>query len=121
MELPTQELQLETCQRPRHLRLSQWFDESRISYTESSHEHEAFRKQKAKRRLQQWRRKETDNYQAAPSSGKLAEAKRRHFTPEGKSERVAKALAALNEEPRILLTAQQWKDLVEDSDLEDQG
>lgn len=51
---------------------------------------------------------------------RLEELKRRHFTPEGKAERVARALAALNEEQPISLTPEQWRQVVEDSPYEDQ-
>jgi len=60
------------------------------------------------------------NYQTAPSSEKLAEAKRQRFTPEEKRARVSRSLAALSQAPSIRLTPQQWQEIVEDSDLEDQ-
>lgn len=54
------------------------------------------------------------------SNEKLAEAKKQQFTAEGKQARVAKSLAALSQPPYIRLTANEWRQIVEDSDLEDQ-
>ncbi len=51
---------------------------------------------------------------------KLVEAKRQRFTAEGKRERIAKSLSALNQPPSIRLTADEWRQIVEDPDLEDQ-
>lgn len=55
-----------------------------------------------------------------PYNEKLAEAKRRQFTPKGKQERVAKSLAVLSQPPHIRLTANEWREIVEDPDLEEQ-
>jgi len=46
--------------------------------------------------------------------------KRRHFTVQGKDERIARSLAALNQKVTIELTAQQWRRIAEDPDIEDQ-
>ncbi len=45
--------------------------------------------------------------------------KRAHFTPEGKAERVARALAALHEDERIKLSPEKWKWVAENSSIED--
>jgi hypothetical protein len=44
---------------------------------------------------------------------------RRQFTPEDKTQRASRALAALNEGERIKLSAEQWKWVAEDADLEE--
>jgi hypothetical protein len=54
----------------------------------------------------------TDNNQTAPASEKLAEAKRQRFTAEGKSERISRSLAALNEPSHIRLTLDEWRQLL---------
>jgi antitoxin (DNA-binding transcriptional repressor) of toxin-antitoxin stability system len=54
-----------------------------------------------------------------PYHEKLAGAKRRQFTALGKQERIAKSLAALSEPPYIRLTANEWREIVQDPDLED--
>ncbi|MGH9855020.1 MAG: hypothetical protein ACREBD_34755 [Blastocatellia bacterium] len=51
---------------------------------------------------------------------KLEALKRQRFPPEGKAERVAKALTALNQKVSIALTLDELKRIVEDPDLEDQ-
>jgi hypothetical protein len=57
---------------------------------------------------------------------KLEALKREKFPPEGKEERIARALAALHrsvrseEDYQIKLTPEQWKEIVENPDLEDQ-
>lgn len=120
---------LKGCRRPRHLRVDQWYEsrvdidvESRISYRPSGRANEALRAQKAKRRLERWWHKETDNnYQSAPSAEKFADAKRQRFTVEGKRERIARSLSALNQAPHIRLTPTEWRQIAEDPDLEDQS
>src|SRR5260370_42424841 len=125
MEPHIQELISTMCGRPRHFRVDQWYDwaptcESQISY-KSRHHSQLFKNQKANRRLKQWRHKETTTmYASAPSSDKLTETKRRHFMPEGKSERVARAITALNKSPAIQLSPEQCKEIAEALDLEDQ-
>jgi hypothetical protein len=54
------------------------------------------------------------------SRAKLEEAKSRRFTAEGKQERIAKSLAALNQASKIKLMPSEWRQIVEDLDLEDQ-
>jgi hypothetical protein len=54
------------------------------------------------------------------ATSRLEELKARHFTVEGKAERVARSLAALNHEDTIQLTTQQWRRIAEDPDIEDQ-
>lgn len=50
----------------------------------------------------------------------LEELKKRHFTPEGKEERIDKALAALyGDHPQIDLPIEDLKRIAEDPDLED--
>jgi len=51
---------------------------------------------------------------------KLETLKRQRFNPEGKAERVARSLAALNQEEAIQLTPEQWRRIAEDPDIEDQ-
>ena len=61
-------------------------------------------------------------YQPAPAKpvSKLEEMKRRRFTPETRAERVAMSLAALYQETSIRLTGEQWRELVQDSDIYDE-
>jgi hypothetical protein len=54
------------------------------------------------------------------SSARLEELKKQKFTPEGKEERIAKGLAALHQEPTIVLPTDVWRRIAEDPDLEDQ-
>lgn len=54
-------------------------------------------------------------------SGRLEELVKQRFTPEGKAERVAKALAALYQEEPIGLSPEEWKWVAEEADLEDQS
>ncbi|MGH9398320.1 MAG: hypothetical protein ACRD18_15905 [Terriglobia bacterium] len=54
-------------------------------------------------------------------SAKLEVLMKHWFTPEGKSERVAKALAALHREQPIKLSPEDWKWVAEDADLADQS
>jgi hypothetical protein len=55
-----------------------------------------------------------------PAKGKLAELKAKHFTPEGREERIAKALQVLEAPvPAFTLDRDTWKWLAEDADLED--
>jgi hypothetical protein len=54
------------------------------------------------------------------ANGKLAELKAKHFTPEGREERIAKALHALEaRSPGFTLDRETWKWIAEDADLED--
>jgi hypothetical protein len=57
--------------------------------------------------------------EASPDS-KLEALKRQRFGPEGKAERVARSLAALNQEGAIRLTPEEWRRIAEDPDIEDQ-
>ncbi len=57
---------------------------------------------------------------STPKSARLEGLVRQRFTPEGKAERVAKALAALYQEEPIKLSPEEWKWVAEDADLEDQ-
>ena len=51
---------------------------------------------------------------------KLAELKAKHFTPEGREDRVTKALQALETPaPGFTLDRETWKWIAEDADLED--
>lgn len=54
-------------------------------------------------------------------TGSLEELIRKQFTPEGKAERVSRALAALNEQEPIKLAPAEWRWVAEDADLEDQA
>ena len=61
---------------------------------------------------------------STPSSSKkppaaLQEFVRKQFTSEDKTQRVSRALVALNEEERIKLSPEQWKWVAEDADLDD--
>lgn len=53
-------------------------------------------------------------------SEKLEAMIKQRFTPEGKAERVARSLAALNQATPIKLPPGEWVRIVEDSDMEDQ-
>ncbi len=57
---------------------------------------------------------------STPKSARLEEMVKQRFTPDGKAERVAKALAALYQEEPIKLSPEEWKWVAEDPDLEDQ-
>jgi len=46
---------------------------------------------------------------------KLEALKKKHFTPEGKAERVAKSLAALHQDQPIRLCPEEWKRVVEET------
>jgi hypothetical protein len=127
MESHSQDLLSEACSRPRHFFVDQWYDHSvrggvtaQISYGVSSQEDEVFSKRKASRRFERWWHKPIDNDYETPSSDKLGEAKRKRFTAEGKQARVSKSLAALSHPSNIRLTPGEWREIVEDSDLEDQ-
>jgi|SRR5579864_1669926 len=124
MESPLEELFSEECERPQHLKVDKWW----IDYASGPnvdlwdlserHVHEFIRR-KYIRRLEEWLDKAATY--PAPSSEKLAEAKRQRFTTEGKSERVSRSLAVLSQPPRIRLTPEEWRKIVEDADLEDQS
>ena len=128
MESHIQELLPETCRRPRHFIVDRWYRvsnrvidaEPRIAYR-SGREIDVVRIQKATRRLERWWRKVTDDYPVAPPSEKFLEAKRQRFTADGKPERVSRSLAALSQEPYIRLAPDEWRQIVEDPDLEDQS
>jgi|SRR5579864_1685614 len=111
----------ETCGRPRHLRTDQWRVHDSPIYRPSIHDREGLIRKKAIRRLEQWWRIPPDTAEpvSAPNA-KLLEAKRRHFTSEGKSERVARSLAALSQPPHSQLSGAEWRKIMEDQDLEDQ-
>ena len=54
------------------------------------------------------------------ANGKLAELKAKHFTPEGREERIAKALQALEVPAHgFTLDRETWTWIAEDADLED--
>jgi hypothetical protein len=62
-----------------------------------------------------------DDKRSVPrASARLEELIRKRFPPEGKAERVGRALAALNQDATIHLTPEQWKWVAEDADLDDQ-
>lgn len=119
-----QEILSGACTRPRHFEVNRWYDHvglrsaQQISYRPSKQDNKIL-KQKIRRRLEQWWPKD-DAYPKAPSS-KFLEAKRQRFTKDQESERVSKSLAALKQPSRIKLTSEQWRQLVEDHDLEDQS
>ena len=54
------------------------------------------------------------------AAGRLRALKQQKFPPEGKPERVAKALAVLQQPSAITLSKEEWKLIAEDPDLEDQ-
>lgn len=49
---------------------------------------------------------------------RLEELKRQHFRPETRTERIAKALAALHAPPVLKLTVEQAKDAAENPELD---
>jgi len=108
--------------------VDEWYDRSagagiepKISYGPSRYATELFRRQKARIRLERWWHGPIeDARQAAPSREKLAEAKRQRFATEGKYERVSRSLSALSQPSRIQLPPEQWRQIVEDPDLEEQ-
>jgi hypothetical protein len=51
---------------------------------------------------------------------KLQLLKLQRFVPEGREDRIAKSLAALNQQETLNLSAEQWKYFAEDPDLDDQ-
>ncbi len=51
---------------------------------------------------------------------KIEALKKKRFSPEGKAERVARSLAALNQVAIIHLTPEEWRQIAEDPDVEDQ-
>jgi hypothetical protein len=124
MEPYIQELLSEACERPQHLKVSQWYTD----YTDHAVRlwsdlyewqiHESSRR-KLKRRLEKWWHQPPDTVYSPPlDNGKLANAKRQRFTIEGKPERVSKSLAALSQPPRIQLTLDEWRQILEDQDME---
>lgn len=102
--------------------------------SESPHIHGKFLTQSPKRLDKRWRklsvRGDPRKEFAQPNEmrpvrrrfphAELEEAKSRRFSPERKHERVAESLAALKQPSRIKLTANEWRQIVEDIDLEDQ-
>src|SRR5437867_2155141 len=54
------------------------------------------------------------------SSSKLETLKRKRFTVQGRTERIEKSLAALNQPETLKLTPQEWRFFAEDPDLDDQ-
>lgn len=50
----------------------------------------------------------------AQASLKLADLKKRKFTPAGRPQRIATSLAALNAPPAIELSAAEWKSIAEE-------
>lgn len=47
------------------------------------------------------------------------ELKRRWFTPEGKTDRMARSLSALRQTLPFQLTTEQWRRIAEDSEIQD--
>jgi len=60
------------------------------------------------------------NLRVPGRSPRLERLIRQRFPVEGKAERIARALAALQQDEPIHLTPEQWKQIAEDPDLEDQ-
>ncbi len=56
---------------------------------------------------------------AGPNRAVLEKLIQRQFAPDKKAERVAKALAALDQEEPIKLSPEEWKWVAEDAELED--
>lgn len=124
MDFHIHEPLMDTCTRPRHFTVHQWYEqpvgiaEAQIFY-KPSRDAVTLIKRKAARRLARWWRKERSRPVMTPSE-KFLEAKRQRFTAEGRNERIASSLAALSAAPRINLTPDLWRQIIEDSDLEDQ-
>ncbi len=55
---------------------------------------------------------------SAQKSERLEELVKQRFTPEGKAERVAKALSALHQEETIKLSPEEWRWVAEDPEFE---
>src|SRR2546426_11847643 len=103
MELKDEDSLSEGCERPQHLRVDQWYvhHDTRFGlelWSEPS-EHERLelklkqqihelKLRKSRRRIEKWWRKPTELAYSSgpPSNQKLAEAKRRQFTVQGKQE-----------------------------------
>jgi len=56
---------------------------------------------------------------AARSDSKLAIVKRQKFTPEGRAQRIAASIAALEARQPTVLTREQWKEIVEEAEDDD--
>jgi len=109
-------------------------DDANLWYASEPHIHGKFLTQSPKRLDKRWRKlsvsgdrqKEFARSTAMRAErrqlphAELEKAKSRRFSPERKHERVAKSLAALNQQSSIKLTANDWRQIVEDIDLEDQ-
>ena len=54
-------------------------------------------------------------------SSRLEELKKQRFSVEGNQERISRSLAALHEASAIKLSAEEWRSIAEDPDLEDQS
>lgn len=126
MESNIQESLAEQCERPQHFKVDQWFQDSPVSGVDrwgspSDHQIHELKRRKHTRRLEKWWHSlATSSEPLSVPNEKLAEAKRQRFTIEGKVERVAKSLAALSHSPRIQLTRDEWRQIIETQDLEDQ-
>ena len=55
-----------------------------------------------------------------PAPSRLEALKRQRFTREGKAERVARSLSALNQRAPTRLTPEEWRWVAEDPDIEEQ-
>jgi hypothetical protein len=55
----------------------------------------------------------------APHVNKLEELKSRRFTALGREERIARSLAALQQQSTIQLTPIEWQSIIENSEIED--
>ncbi len=61
------------------------------------------------------------NLSAGKPSPALEVLVRQRFAPEGKEDRVSRALQALHEQVPMKLTPRQWKWVAEDPEVEDQA
>ena len=128
MEATIQELLSEVCKRPQHLRVDRWFVPQAGGlglglwnvYEAKRRETRRLRPTASRRLVKWWRSPPVSAALQTVYNEKLVEAKMQRFTAEGKRERVARSLAALNQQPAIRLTPEEWRQIVEDPDLEDQ-
>jgi len=128
METSLQQLLAEQCKRPQHLSIDRWFisdspvPRAKLWGTQIDYQSREFRRHKHASRLEKWLHEDTAvAEQSTAPKEKFLEAKRLRFTLGDKSKRVTRSLAALNQKSRIQLTPAEWRQIVEDPDLEDQS
>ena len=114
------------CERPQHLRPHSWQDRHGRGLSvdlwfkvRTNALSPKINRKRAVRLARKWSC-ELLPLQQPVVSQKLLEAMMNKFTAEGKRERIARALAALNRPPSIQLPLDEWRQITENPDLEDQ-